>query len=679
MRTNALANETSPYLLQHAANPVDWLPWGEAAFAKARAENKPILLSIGYAACHWCHVMAHESFESDGVAKLMNERFVPVKVDREERPDLDAIYQNALSLLGQQGGWPLTMFLDADGHPFWGGTYFPPEPRHGRPSFSQVLTRIGELYATEPEKVAQNRAALSDALTQLSHARAGKSLDAAIPYRVAQRFAEAVDPDWGGVGSAPKFPNAPILRLLWRAWTQGGDEPARDATLLTLVRIVNGGIYDHLGGGFARYSTDAQWLVPHFEKMLYDNAQLLELLAFAWAGTGAGLFAQRAAETVAWLEREMRAEHGAFAATIDADSEGEEGRFYVWTAAEIDQALGEDAPLFRRAYDVTDEGNWEDGRSVLHLNHGPDLTDEEAQRLPALRARLLELRNKRERPGRDDKILGDWNGLMIAALAFAGDVFGRSAWIARAVEAFDGTLTALTDAQGRLAHSFRAGKRGARATLDDHVQLARAAITLFETTGEARFLGIARALVTELDAHYWDSESGGYFTTADDAERLVVRSKTAADSATPSGNGTALSVLTRLYGLTGDDSLRARAEALERAFAGEVERNVFTLGAYLDGVALSRRPLQLVVLGKADDPATQALADVARRAAVPDRMLLRLAPDAKLPASHPAHGKGLIDGKPAAYVCIGPTCLAPATDVETFLHRLAEAQAGAMA
>ncbi len=621
--------------------------------------------------------MAHESFEQDDTAKLMNAHFVSVKVDREERPDLDAIYQNALSLLGQQGGWPLTMFLDADGNPFWGGTYFPPEPRHGRPSFTQLLNRITELYATEPEKVTQNREALREGLAQLSSARAGASLDAAIPERVAARFAQSVDPDWGGVGSAPKFPNAPLLRLLWRAWAQSGDEAARDATLLTLVRIVNGGIYDHLGGGFARYSTDAQWLVPHFEKMLYDNAQLLELLALAWAGTGAGLFAQRAAETVVWLEREMRAEHGAFAATIDADSEGEEGRFYVWTAAEIDEALGSDAELFRRAYDVTENGNWEDGRSVLHLNHGPDLTDEEAQRLPGLRAQLLDVRGRRPRPARDDKILGDWNGLMIAALAFAGDVFGRTAWIARAAEAFDGTITVLTDATGRLAHSFRDGKRGARATLDDHAQLARAAITLFETTGEARFLGIARALVTELDTHYWDGEAGGYFTTADDAERLVVRAKTVADAATPSGNGTMLAVLTRLSMLTGDDKLRARADELERAFAGEVEQNVFPLAAYLDGVALSRRPLQLIVVGPSDDPATQALADVARRAAVPDRTLLRLSPNAKLPAAHPAHGKGMIDGKPTAYVCIGSTCLAPATDTHDFLHRLAEAQAGA--
>jgi uncharacterized protein len=677
MRTNALADETSPYLLQHATNPVDWLPWGEAAFAKARAENKPVLLSVGYAACHWCHVMAHESFEDEATAQLMNEHFVSIKVDREERPDLDAIYQNALSLLGQQGGWPLTMFLDADGNPFWGGTYSPPEPRHGRPSFAQLLTRVAELYATEQDKVAQNREALREGLAELSNARAGNALDAAIPERVAARFAQAVDPDWGGVGDAPKFPNAPLLRLLWRAWAQSGDESARDATLLTLVRIVNGGIYDHLGGGFARYSTDAHWLVPHFEKMLYDNAQLLELLALAWCGTGAGLFAQRAAETVLWLEREMRAEHGAFAATIDADSEGEEGRFYVWTAPEIDRVLGDDAALFRRAYDVTDNGNWEDGRSVLHLNHGPDLTDEEAQRLPGLRARLLEVRNKRVRPGRDDKILGDWNGLMIAALAFAGDVFGRSAWILRAVEAFDGTINALTDAHGRLAHSFRDGKRGARATLDDHAQLARAAITLFETTGEARFLGAARALVTELDTQYWDAQAGGYFTTAADAERLVVRAKTVADAATPAGNGTMLAVLTRLFMLTGDDKLRARADELERAFAGEVERNVFPLASYLDGVALSRRPLQLVVVGAPDDPATQALADVARRSAVPDRTLLRLSPDAKLPASHPARGKGLIDGKPAAYVCVGPTCLAPATDTHDLLHRLAEVQAGA--
>ena len=368
MSSNRLGHETSPYLLQHRDNPVHWQPWDEAALAQAARDGKPILLSIGYAACHWCHVMAHESFEDPAIAALMNELYVSIKVDREERPDLDAIYQAALGLLGEHGGWPLTMFLTPAGEPFWGGTYFPPTAHYGRPGFGDVLRAIHDIYRREPEKVSQNTAALSGALQDMASRPGGGEIGPALTDRVAQRLLAEVDPLHGGLGGAPKFPQTMALELLWRSYCRGGPATLRDAVLHTVERMCQGGIYDHLGGGFARYSTDERWLAPHFEKMLYDNALLLELLARLWQETREQLFARRAAETAGWVLRDMIAPEGGFASAWDADSEGEEGKFYVWSAAEIDALLGADAEAFKAAYDVHPGGNWE-GKTILNRSH----------------------------------------------------------------------------------------------------------------------------------------------------------------------------------------------------------------------------------------------------------------------------------------------------------------------
>ncbi len=417
---NALAAATSPYLLQHQHNPVDWQEWNEASLARARAENRPILLSVGYAACHWCHVMAHESFEDAGTAAVMNRLFVNIKVDREERPDLDTVYQQALAVMGQQGGWPLTMFLTPAGEPFWGGTYFPPEPRYGRPGFVQVLEQVAELWHSGDQRIATNRQAIVQALRRLAAPEPGAPLPAAAAGETARRLAQRFDAVHGGLAGAPKFPQAPVLRLIWEEACRSGDPTLRHRVLHTLARIAQGGICDHLGGGFARYSVDAYWLVPHFEKMLYDNAQLLELLAGAHAATGEALFAARAAEIVAWLEREMLVD-GAFASALDADSEGEEGRFYVWEAAEIDRLLGADAPAFRLAYGVTDTGNWE-GRNILNRLHEPGLPSAaDGELLARCRAILLAARDRagsprprRQGPGRlersDDRRPGPGRG-----------------------------------------------------------------------------------------------------------------------------------------------------------------------------------------------------------------------------------------------------------------------------
>jgi uncharacterized protein YyaL (SSP411 family) len=672
MSQNQLARETSPYLLQHADNPVHWQPWGPEALARAKREDKPILLSVGYAACHWCHVMAHESFESEAIAAVMNDRFVNIKVDREERPDLDTIYMNALHLMGQQGGWPLTMFLTPDGHPFWGGTYFPPESRYGRPGFKEVLVAISEFYRDKKDRVAEAVTQLKGALGQLAQSQAGRHIPIEVNDEAAHRLAQQFDKVEGGIGGAPKFPNPPILEVLWRGWIRSGDASARDAVLLTLDKMSQGGIYDHLGGGYARYSTDAKWLVPHFEKMLYDNAQLLDLLAWAWRETGNPLYEARAHETVAWTLREMLAEGGGFASSLDADSEGEEGKFYVWTAAEIDRVLGADADLFKRAYDVTADGNWE-GHTILNRNHGAGPFGEpEEMRLAICRATLLAERAKRVRPGWDDKVLADWNGLMIAALANAALAFAVPRWREAAATAFDFIVGRMSDGD-RLLHSYRRGQAKNTAHLDDYANMCRAALALHEATGAPEYLDRAKRWVAVFDRHYWDDDAGGYFFTADDAEALIVRVKNAHDNATPSGNGTMAGVLATLYYLTGSPAYRERAEALIAAFAGEVARNFFPLASLLNGSELLQRAAQIIVVGRRGEASTDELVRAAFKASLPTRVISVVAPGGDLPSNHPARGKGQIAGSPTAYVCVGATCSLPQTSAEALAQTLASA------
>lgn len=666
MTRNNLDGETSPYLLQHRENPVHWQPWGEAALERARAENKPILLSVGYAACHWCHVMAHESFENPTIAALMNKHFINVKVDREERPDLDAIYQQALALLRQPGGWPLTMFLTPTGHPFWGGTYFPPEPRYGRPGFPEVLEKIAEVYAGDSDGIARNVAAIGDALQTLSKPQNGAAIPLDVNLPIAERLLAEVDMQNGGIGDAPKFPHAPAFELLWRAWLRSRDARFRDAVTLTLIRMCQGGIYDHLGGGFARYTVDAEWLVPHFEKMLYDNAQLIQLLTLVWQDTRDKLFADRIHETVDWLLREMRAapnENGkrAFASSLDADSEHEEGKFYVWTEPEIDNLLGDDAEFFKTIYDVTPGGNWEH-KVILNRTSHPGLgAPEEEQLLAACRNKLLASRSSRVRPGWDDKVLADWNGLMIAALAEAAMVFAQPPWLAAAIEAFEFIVTSMS-AGDRLLHGWRDGKGRHPATLDDYAEMARAALALHEATQDKRFLNHAEAWVAVLDRHYWDSDAHGYFFTADDTADVILRTKTANDNATPAGNSVMVGVLARLFYLTGQPKYRDRADRIIAAFSGELNRSFFGLCTMLNQNELLQSALQVVVAGAPDIPATRKLTAVIYGRSLPNRVLMAVSNGASLPANHPASGKGVVRGSPAVYLCRGSTCSLPFTE-----------------
>jgi uncharacterized protein YyaL (SSP411 family) len=658
---NQLGRETSPYLLQHKDNPVHWRPWGEEALAAARASGKPILLSVGYAACHWCHVMAHESFEDEATAAVMNDLFVNIKVDREERPDVDAIYMGALHELGEQGGWPLTMFLTSEAEPFWGGTYFPKDSRYGRPPFVRVLNEVARVYREEPDKVRQNAVVLKERLKPTRPSAALEPPTDQMLADLARRLIQAVDPVNGGIRGAPKFPQAQLLAFLWSASLRYELPNSLEAVGLTLTHITQGGIYDHLGGGFSRYSVDERWLVPHFEKMLYDNALLVELMTEAWRETKNPLYAMRIAETIGWLLREMVVEGGGFAASLDADSEGEEGKFYVWSYADVEEVLGPDhARLFAEIYAVTPEGNFE-GHNILNRLNALELRDPETERrLAEMREKLFQRRRSRVRPGFDDKVLADWNGLMIASLAKAADVFVRADWLEAAERAFN-FVSERMNGNGRLFHAYRAGEAKAPATANDYANMIKGALALANVTGKPDYVDRAREWVYVLDRHYWADDLGGYYFVADDTGDLIVRPLSGQDEATPNANALMVSNLAALHLWTGEERYRQHAEAILRAFAGSIASNVLAhtglLAAELDLLA----PAHIVLIAPGDSD-TLALRRALHEMSLPAAVIQAVRPGQELPTSSPAHGKTAIEGKPTAYVCIGPQCSLPVTE-----------------
>jgi uncharacterized protein YyaL (SSP411 family) len=658
--TNRLAQATSPYLLQHAHNPVAWWQWGPEALDTAKRENKPILLSVGYAACHWCHVMAHESFEDEATAAVMYELFVNIKVDREERPDIDQIYMHALHLLGEQGGWPLTMFLTPKGEPVWGGTYFPKDSRFGRPAFVDVLREVARLFREEPAKIEQNRKALLARLADKARPTGKVTVSATELNGAARQIGNAFDPTHGGLRGAPKFPQPAMLEFLWRAGMRTGDARFFETVEQTLEHMSEGGIYDHLGGGFSRYSVDEKWLVPHFEKMLYDNAQLLELLALAFQRSGNPLFAERARETVGWLEREMATGEGAFAASLDADSEGEEGKFYVWSLNEIEAALGQDAADFAEEYDVSAGGNFEGHNILNRLKHLPrNMAAQEtafagAARMSMLRGKLLEIRNKRIRPGLDDKVLADWNGLMIAALVNAGIILDEPSWIVLARRAFDFIARSMTQ-NDRLGHSWRAGQTLFPGLASDYAAMIRAALALYEASGERVLLNQALSWQHALDTHYADRETGGYYLTADDASDLLLRPHSTADDATPNPNAVAASNLVRLAALTGEHHWRAKADRLIESIMSAQAQNLFSHVALLNALDLRLRAAEIVLTG----PDAEALVEAALKLPFLDRIVLRALSAANLPAAHPAQEKLKAATGSAAFICVGERCSLP--------------------
>jgi uncharacterized protein YyaL (SSP411 family) len=621
---NSLASETSPYLLQHAGNPVDWLPWGDEALARAREHDKPILLSIGYAACHWCHVMAHESFEDEETAALMNERFVCVKVDREERPDVDGIYMDAVVAMTGHGGWPLTVFLTPEGEPFLGGTYFPPEPRHGLPAFQQVLVSVSDLYRERRDDVARRAQVLVEALEQAaSPAPSDEPLTESLLFDAVRRLEELADPEWGGFGSAPKFPPASALELLLR---RGGPELA----VRTLDAMAAGGMYDLVGGGFHRYSVDDRWLVPHFEKMLYDNALLVPAYVHGWLVTGTDRYRKVVEETVAYMLRELRLEDGGFASSQDADTEGVEGLTYTW-------APGEGAPeeLFEP---------FEDGRFVLR-----------GELEPETRARLLAIRAERPQPGRDDKAIASWNGLALAALAEAGRRLGRGDWVGEARSLAEFLLGPLSDERGRLWRSLRAGRPSGAGFLDDYANVAHGLYELHVATGELRWLEQARRLALLAVELFADEERGGFFLAPAEGEQLVARKKDLIDHPVPSGNSMLAYVLLRLARIYGDDELEQRAVGVLRLLGESLGRAPTELAWALNALDFYlATPREIAVAGPADS-------EVARAALEPyePNAVVAFGPAEGVPL---LEGKGYVDGKPAVYVCERFACRRPVTE-----------------
>ena len=675
---NRLASETSPYLLQHANNPVDWYPWGQEALERAKAEDKPILLSIGYAACHWCHVMEHESFEDESTASLMNERFVNIKVDREERPDLDAIYMQAVQAMTGHGGWPMTVFLTPEGVPFYGGTYFPSEPRFGMPTFKRILTAVSDSYRTKPADVARAASSVREMYAAAREAtRSGGSPSKELLDRAYRALADDYDEEHGGFGGAPKFPATMALDFLLRYSARTGTEHALSMVRDSFLHMARGGIYDQVGGGFARYTVDAIWLVPHFEKMLYDNALLVRLGAHLWQATGDDDVRRVVEETIDWAIREMRSPDGGFYSSYDADSEGHEGKFYLWDAVELDHALGDDAPIMRAYWGVSGGGNFE-GRNILFVaakdrralarrfSISPEQLDEIVVRS---KRTLYDVRKQQVWPGLDDKVLASWNGLMVRGIAEAARAFGNPEYRRVAIESgtflFDKMVR-----DGRVFRSFKDGRARIAGYLEDYASLALAALSLYELSFDADWLERARSLGESVVRLFWDDEVNAFFDTASDHEALVVRPRDVTDNATPSGTSLAAELLARLAELYHDADARRRATWIVETQIQTMQRYPSAFGHAL-GVAdmLINGAVELAIVG---DPAAADFKELERAAAERYVPSLVIAGGAPSPTGEIAllAGRAMQDGRATAYVCRSYACDAPATSAEVLVRQL---------
>ncbi|HOA23371.1 MAG TPA: thioredoxin domain-containing protein [Aggregatilineales bacterium] len=669
---NRLANETSPYLLQHADNPVDWYPWGEEAFERAKCKDKPIFLSIGYSACHWCHVMAHESFEDPETAAIMNEHYICIKVDREERPDVDAIYMNAVQALTGSGGWPMSVWLLPDGRPFYGGTYFPNKPRHGMPSFKQVMLRMAELYREKRDEI-------EDQATRLTAAISGRVLlesehnqppSTGVLEMAYQHIAARYDRRWGGFGSQPKFPPSMTLELLLRMHHRWGWKQALDMVTHTLDRMMYGGIYDQIGGGFHRYSVDGMWLIPHFEKMLYDNALLLRIYLHGYQATRFNRYRRVVEEIAAYVQREMIAPDGGFASSQDADSEGEEGKFFIWEKDELREALGDavNTDLLFEYWGVGERPNFE-GKFVLWVPNSPELvagrhgvTVEvlEAE-IEKARQILFDVRERRVRPGRDDKVLTAWNGLMINSLAQAGRVLGRDDFTGMAADAANFVLNNLRTPDGYLLRSYKDGQAKIDAYLEDYAFLAEALLELYQTTFDLHWFEAARDIVERMVALFWDDEAG-FFDTAEGQEMLITRPQELMDNAMPSGTSGAIAVLARIGLLAGESGWLERVDRVLERLGPAVQQyaTAFSyLASQLDFVI--SQPKEIAIVGKRGSPDTEAMLDIVRKPYRPNQVVALREPDDERAAEVVPllAGREQIDGVATAYVCRNFTCQLP--------------------
>ncbi len=693
-KKNRLADTKSPYLLQHADNPVDWYPWGPEAFEKAANEDKPIFLSIGYATCHWCHVMEHESFEDPQVAALMNETFVNIKVDREERPDIDQVYMTVCQMMTGSGGWPLTIIMTPDKQPFYAATYIPRESRYGRVGMLDLIPRIEQVWQNDRDKILDTTRQITAGLKKMESRQTGGSLDPKAVDEAFRQLGGRYDAVNGGFGSAPKFPSPHNLIFLTRYWRATGNQLALDMVARTLEQMRLGGIYDQVGFGFHRYSTDAGWLVPHFEKMLYDQAMLTMAFTEAWRATGSPVFETTVREIVTYVLRDMTSPEGAFYSAEDADSEGEEGLFYLWTLAEVEAVLGaEDTAFAAAVWNLSADGNFADeasgrqtGSNIAHLsrNHAETAAalglEREVfdARLEKCRDRLFDARVKRIHPLKDDKVLADWNGLMAAAMAAAGRVFDEPEWITAAQRATSFVLDEMRDDDGRMLHRYRDGDASIPAFLDDYVFMTTAMLELFEATFDARYLATAIELQRETDALFADGERGGYYFSAADNEELLVRQKEIYDGAIPSGNSTAAANLVRLARLTGDSALEKSADRVIAAFASEVTGQPSAHTQLVSALQLRvGASLEIVIVGDPSGADTRALIETARKPYLPNAAVLFVATgeggDAirKLVPFTAAYET--VDGSAAAYVCRNFECKLPTTDPTKLAELLEEA------
>jgi len=679
-RPNRLINEKSPYLLQHAYNPVDWYPWGKEAFEKARKENKPIFLSIGYSTCHWCHVMEAESFEDEEVARLMNETFVSIKVDREERPDIDNIYMGVAMLISGSGGWPLNIIMTPDQKPFFAATYIPKESRFGRAGLLDLTTQVHNLWLTEPEDILDLANQVTDAIQRQATAAPGEALDATVLEATFQQLASRFDPVHGGFGTAPKFPTPHHFLFLLRYWHRTGDDEALAMVEISLQAMRRGGIYDHIGYGFHRYSTDAEWFKPHFEKMLYDQALLAIAYTEAYLATGKSEYEQTTREILTYVLRDMTDPQGGFYSAEDADSEGEEGKFYTWTEKEIRQHLvPAEADFVLSTFHATADGKTVDeatahrpGTNILHLTQ--PLGDNAAQWETARQA-LFEVREKRIHPHKDDKMLTDWNGLMIAALAKAAQAFHEPLYTDAAVGAAEFILSIMRDESGRLLHRYRDGEAAIQATIEDYAFFTWSLIDLYETTFDVRYLQGALLFQDQLITRFWDEANGGFYLTADDGEPLLTRPKTVYDGAIPSGNSVAMLNLLRLGRITGNADYEQRAALLGRAFARDVRRAPMVHTQLVTAVDFGVGPsLEVVIVGEVGARDTETMLAALRQGYFPNKVVLWRPPgdDAAITdLAEFTRYQTSLHGQATAYVCLNYHCKQPTTDVATMLSLVA--------
>lgn len=672
--TNRLIDETSPYLLQHAHNPVDWYPWGEAALQAAHAQDKPILLSIGYSACHWCHVMEHESFENEETARLMNDNFISIKVDREERPDLDAIYMNFVQMTTGSGGWPMTVFMTPDQVPFFGGTYFPPDDMHGRPGFRRLLASIGQLYRTRRSDLDKDREKIVQSLEEAAQLNLRDTdLAPALLDEAYRGLLQHFDSRHGGFGGAPKFPSSMSLAFLLRYYRRNNSDPALDMVNVSLTAMARGGIYDQLGGGFHRYSVDERWLVPHFEKMLYDNALLARLYLEAYQATGNPYYRRIVEETLGYVRREMLDPEGGFYSSQDADSEGEEGRFFVWTPDQVEAVLGrESGKLFCGYFDVTPSGNFE-GHNILHpridiaaYSRTTGLPVEKLQTILAeARRKLFEKREERIKPGRDEKVLSAWNGMMLTAFAEAGFALGDAALLEVAQRNAQ-FLTSQLLVDGRLLRSWKHGKAKLNAYLEDHAQVIEGLIATYQATGVTRWLEAAQQLMEIQLKKFWDAGTGDFYFTSSDHETLLVRQKEYFDNATPSGNSVSCLNLLRLSLLLGQPQYRQIAEQMLSRMGAALGGYASALGYWLQALDFFFGPVREIALIGPDGPEKTALIRPLRERFVPNKVIATVEKvDAEMAEKIPLlAGKVALEGQATAYVCRDYACQAPVTDAE---------------